>query len=59
MDAEAVMLPQLAQEYVVLTPLANGRILRTRYDLPQSGLSELEVDEAIAAYWATRRNGGH
>ena len=51
-DARAVEVEREAVEYVVWTTLANGRLLRTRYDLPDSGLSEADVDARIAAYYA-------
>ena len=49
-DARAEEVEKEAKEYVVWTTLANGRLLRTRYDLPDSGLTEAEVDARIAAY---------
>ena len=51
-EARAEEMEQEAKEYVVWTILANGRLLRTRYDIPDSGLTEADVDARIAAYYA-------
>ena len=51
-DAEAVEVGKEAVEKVVWTTVANGHLLRTRYELPDSGLSEDEIDASIALYYA-------
>ena len=51
-EAEVVEEPQEAVEKIVWTKLANGAWLRTRYELPESGFTEAELDAKIAAYYA-------
>ena len=51
-DAEVVKVEKEAVEKVVWTRLANGQMLRTRYDLPDSGLEESDIDAQIVAYYA-------
>ena len=51
-DAEVVEVEKEAVEKVVWTRLANGQMLRTRYDLPDSGLEESDIDAQIVAYYA-------
>jgi hypothetical protein len=51
-DAAVVSIGQEAVERIVWTRLADGRLLRTRYDLRGSGLSESTVDAAVASYYA-------
>ena len=50
-DAQAVEVGKEAVEKVVWTRLANGSLLRTRYELPASGMTEDDVDARIAAYY--------
>jgi hypothetical protein len=54
-EAAVVSMPQEAVETVVWTRLANGRLMRTRYVLPDSGLTEIDIDAEIAAYYAAPR----